>query len=64
MNNIRVGVIRLGYVGLPLAVCSTQARFEVLRFDNNKNISNAINKVESLIKDFSNSSLSKLVNKY
>ena len=63
MNNIRVGVIRLGYVGLPLAVCSTQAGFEVLRFDT-KIKSNAIHKVVSLIKDFSNSSLLKLVNKY
>jgi len=62
MNNIRVGVIRLGYVGLPLAVCSVHAR--VLGFGNNKNVCNAINKVESPVKDVSNSSLSKLVNKY
>ena len=45
----RVGIIGLGYVGLPLAIHFTQAGFPVTGFDTDKNKVEKINKGESYI---------------
>lgn len=52
-----VGIMGMGYVGLPLALAFAQAGFKVLGFDTQSNKVNCINKGESYIEDISNSDL-------
>ncbi|MGO4704364.1 nucleotide sugar dehydrogenase [Microvirga sp. 2MCAF38] len=46
----KLGIIGLGYVGLPLALTAARAGFEVLGFDINKNYVEQIGRGESYIK--------------
>lgn len=47
----KIGIIGLGYVGLPLAVLIAEAGYKVLGFDLQINICNVLNSGESHIKD-------------
>ncbi len=56
-----IGIVGLGYVGLPLAVAFSQAGFKVLGFDIQQKRVNSVNKGQSYIADVSNESLSAAV---
>jgi UDP-N-acetyl-D-glucosamine dehydrogenase len=58
-----VGIIGLGYVGLPLAIVFAEAGFKVIGFDKNEFICNKLNLGESHIKDISNQRLLNVVSK-
>jgi UDP-N-acetyl-D-glucosamine dehydrogenase len=60
MNN-KVGVIGLGYVGLPLAVVFAESNFNVVGVDLNESTCSLINNGISHIKDISSDRLNKLV---
>ena len=62
-KSAKVGVIGLGYVGLPLAIEFTNAGFEVLGIDIDKNKVNSINSGKNYIKDVKNDVLKNAVNK-
>ena len=53
-KSAKVGVIGLGYVGLPLAIEFTNAGYEVLGIDIDKNKVNSINSGKNYIKDVKN----------
>jgi len=57
----RVGVVGLGYVGLPLAVEFAHAGFEVVGFDVQQNKVDQINAARSYIKDVKDSTFKPLV---
>ena len=57
----KVGIVGLGYVGLPLAVAFSQAGFKVLGFDTQQKRVDSVNKGQSYIADVSNESLSAAV---
>jgi UDP-N-acetyl-D-glucosamine dehydrogenase len=57
-----IGIIGLGYVGLPLAVVAAEAGIEVLGFDVNLNVCDGINTGISHIKDIPTTRLQPLVN--
>lgn len=59
----KVGVIGLGYVGLPLSVVFAEEGCNVLGFDTNLLVCNKINSGVSHIKDILNSRLEKLITK-
>jgi UDP-N-acetyl-D-glucosamine dehydrogenase len=52
-----IGIVGMGYVGLPLALAFAQAGFKVLGFDTQSNKVNFINKGESYIEDISSRDL-------
>jgi UDP-N-acetyl-D-glucosamine dehydrogenase len=52
-----IGIIGLGYVGLPLALAFEQAGFNVLGFDTESKKVNLVNKGQSYITDISSSDL-------
>ncbi|MBN1161432.1 MAG: nucleotide sugar dehydrogenase [Dehalococcoidales bacterium] len=52
-----IGIIGLGYVGLPLAIAFARAGFRVLGFDTQSKKINLVNKGESYIDDISNKEL-------
>ena len=56
-----IGIIGLGYVGLPLAVVAAEAGFEVLGFDVNARVCDGINAGISHIKDIPTTRLQPLV---
>lgn len=56
-----LGIVGLGYVGLPLAVAFSEAGYSVLGFDVQQKRVNLINKGQSYIADVSSESLSSLV---
>jgi len=56
-----VGIIGLGYVGLPLALAATRAGFSVLGFDINQTYINRLNRGESYIKHISSELVSEAV---
>jgi len=56
-----VGIVGLGYVGLPLAVTFAQAGFKVLGFDIRQGNVDSVNRGESYIADVSHESLSAVV---
>jgi UDP-N-acetyl-D-glucosamine dehydrogenase len=58
-----IGIIGLGYVGLPLAVVAAEAGFEVLGFDVNASVCDGINAGISHIKDIPSPRLQPLVEK-
>ena len=58
----KVGIIGLGYVGLPLAILFVKNNFKILGFDIDKNKVKKINKNESYIDRISNRDIS-LINK-
>ncbi len=59
-KQIKIGVIGLGYVGLPLACEFAKSGVDVLGFDVNTDKVNMINKGESYIKDVDSSDVEKL----
>lgn len=61
-KNVIVGIIGLGYVGLPLAVCFAEAGISVIGFDNSKTKVDKINAGENYIKDIRDTSLREVVN--
>jgi UDP-N-acetyl-D-glucosamine dehydrogenase len=56
-----IGIVGLGYVGLPLAVAFAQAGFKVLGFDTQSKKVNLINKGQSYIIDISSKDLAAVV---
>ncbi len=56
-----IGIMGLGYVGLPLAVAFAQAGFKVLGFDTQSKKVNLINKGQSYITDISSNDLAAAV---
>lgn len=55
-----VGIIGLGYVGLPLAVAFAEAGFRVIGIDVDKNKVDAVNRRESYIEDITSETLAGL----
>ena len=60
-KSAKIGVIGLGYVGLPLAVEFAENGFTVLGIDNDENKTQSINKGENYIDDVENTKLEKAV---
>jgi UDP-N-acetyl-D-glucosamine dehydrogenase len=60
-KEVTVGVVGLGYVGLPLAVELASAGFKVMGFDVSKGVCDSINSGRSHIKDVPSDRLSALV---
>lgn len=60
-NTETIGIIGLGYVGLPLAVCFAEENVNVIGFDNSKSKVDKINKGENYIKDIRDESLRQVV---
>lgn len=60
-KSIVVGVVGLGYVGLPLALEKAKAGFKTIGFDIQEDKVNAVNKGENYIGDIVDSELSSLV---
>jgi UDP-N-acetyl-D-glucosamine dehydrogenase len=60
-NKVKVGIIGLGYVGLPLAVTFAKAGITVLGFDTNRRKVELIEKGENYIKDIKDEDLKKVV---
>ncbi|MFP3898647.1 MAG: nucleotide sugar dehydrogenase [Dehalococcoidia bacterium] len=58
-----VGIVGIGYVGLPLAVAFAAAGFRVLGFDIRQNNVDSVNRGESYIADVSGDSLAAVVSK-
>ncbi|MEO0133977.1 MAG: nucleotide sugar dehydrogenase, partial [candidate division WOR-3 bacterium] len=58
-----VGIIGLGYVGLPLAIAIGEAGFKVIGIDIDKEKVNKINKGESYLEDVKSEEIKKLVEK-
>lgn len=56
-----IGIVGLGYVGMPLAVAFSQAGFKVMGFDMQQKRVDSVNKGQSYIADVSNESLSAVV---
>jgi UDP-N-acetyl-D-glucosamine dehydrogenase len=56
-----IGIVGLGYVGLPLAVAFAMAGFKVLGFDIRQKNVDSVNRVKSYIADVSSDSLSSVV---
>ena len=60
-RSAKIGVIGLGYVGLPLAIEFVQAGFDVIGIDIDDNKINLINNGDNYIKDVNNDLLKKAV---
>ena len=60
-KNIIVGVVGLGYVGLPLAVEKAKAGFKTIGFDVQKSKVDKVNRGENYIGDVVDSDLKNLV---
>ena len=60
-NEEVIGVIGLGYVGLPLAVGFAEAEINVLGFDNNDNKVKKINSGDNYVKDIRDAALREVV---
>jgi UDP-N-acetyl-D-glucosamine dehydrogenase len=60
-NNITIGIIGLGYVGLPLAVSFAQAGVKVIGFDKNEEKVNKINSGNNYINDIRDAALRSVV---
>jgi len=56
-KTVKIGILGLGYVGLPLAVSFAKNNVEVIGFEKNKDKADAINKAKNYIKDIKNSDL-------
>jgi len=56
-----IGIVGLGYVGLPLAVAFAMARFKVLGFDTQQKRADLVNRGKSYIADVSSDNLSSVV---
>ena len=58
-----IGIIGLGYVGLPLAVAFAEAGLHVIGFDNSQEKVDKINRGENYIKDIRDAVLKEVVSK-
>ena len=56
-----IGIVGLGYVGLPLAIAFAMAGFKVLGFDTQQKRTDLVNRGKSYIADVSSDSLSSVV---
>ena len=65
INNHReiIGIIGLGYVGLPLAVAFAEAGLQVIGFDKSQEKVDKINRGENYIKDIRDAALKEVVSK-
>lgn len=61
LENKQIGVIGLGYVGLPLAVVFAEGGFKVIGFDLNQALCNNINQGRSHIKDIAGDRIQSVV---
>ena len=61
-KKVRIGIIGLGYVGLPLALLFAKKGFKIFGFDNDNKKINSINKNQSYIERISNKNIT-LLNK-
>jgi UDP-N-acetyl-D-glucosamine dehydrogenase len=61
-KTIKIGVIGLGYVGLPLAVTYARNDVEVLGFEKSKGKADAVNAANNYISDVADTDLTKAVN--
>ena len=61
-NSVIVGIIGLGYVGLPLAVVFAEANIHVIGFEKSQSKTDKVNKGENYIKDIEDEALRKIVN--
>ena len=62
-HKINVGIIGLGYVGLPLAKIFADEGYNVIGFDINTNICEKLNQGNSHIKDVNSSDIKDIINK-
>lgn len=62
-NNFTIGIIGLGYVGLPLAVAFAEKEINVTGFDNSAEKVSKINRTENYINDIEDSVLAEVVEK-
>jgi len=62
-KTVKVGVIGLGYVGLPLAVTFARNGIEVLGFEKNESKAKAVNNAQNYIGDVTDEDLSSVVTK-
>ena len=60
-RNACIGVVGLGYVGLPLALEFAKVGFKVIGYDVNERVVNNLNAGQSHIQDVSGAELSALV---
>ena len=60
-KSIKIGIIGLGYVGLPLAVTFARNGVEVLGFEKSESKANAVNSAQNYIGDVTDSDLTKVV---
>jgi UDP-N-acetyl-D-glucosamine dehydrogenase len=60
-RDVRVGIIGLGYVGLPLAVVFGEAGYKITGIDLDPSKIDAINRGQSYIEDVSTSNVAALV---
>ena len=61
-KNVKIGVIGLGYVGLPFAVAFARNDIEVLGFEKNEKKAEAVNAAQNYIGDVTDNELYKVVN--
>ena len=59
--SIKIGIIGLGYVGLPLAVTFAHNKVNVLGFEKSNNKANAVNNAQNYIGDVSDNDLEEVV---
>jgi UDP-N-acetyl-D-glucosamine dehydrogenase len=60
-KTVKIGIIGLGYVGLPLAVTFARNGIDVLGFEKNREKIEAINAAQNYISDISNSDFSEVI---
>jgi UDP-N-acetyl-D-glucosamine dehydrogenase len=60
-KTVKVGVIGLGYVGLPLAVAFARNNIEVLGFEKSERRTEAVNTAQNYISDVTDADLLKVV---
>jgi len=60
-RTVKIGIIGLGYVGLPLAVSFARNGIEVLGFEKNEGKTVAVNTAQNYIKDVTDAELSEVV---
>ncbi len=63
LHNVTVGVVGLGYVGLPLSILFSKKGFKVIGFDNDKNKIQKIKKANSYIDRISNKDIKRILKK-
>jgi UDP-N-acetyl-D-glucosamine dehydrogenase len=61
-KTVKVGIIGLGYVGLPLAVTFARNGIDTLGFEKSEKKAEAVNKAQNYISDVADSDLAKTVN--